>query len=266
MPRRPGPSSPVPCRPPARPGCDRSPRVALALLALLAVAGVAAGPRVPAPGPRHRVRRAAAVGRGRPRVERAGDGVGLGGGHRRAPARGATSARRSRSSDALALDRPRVLVPASMPAPDAAYVIGAGDRRIVTLAWRAEPGQATARVERPRADGDGGAGDVDDALITKIATRGHVGRAGQRRRRPGLVDLGCAARAADRAARRPGRVDPRRDRGRHAGVRARRDALPAGVVPRAGRDRRHRRGPALIRPGPARAAWSSGRRAAAGRA
>ena len=29
-----------------------------------------------------------------------------------------------------------------MPAPDAAYVIGAGDRRIVTLAWRAEPGQA----------------------------------------------------------------------------------------------------------------------------
>jgi hypothetical protein len=45
--------------------------------------------------------------------------------------------------EALAGERPRVLLPAALPAPDTAWVAGAGDRRIVTLAWRAEPGQPT---------------------------------------------------------------------------------------------------------------------------
>ena len=43
-------------------------------------------------------------------------------------------------ADAAASDRPRVLLPASLPPPDAAYELGAGDRRIVSLAWRAAPG------------------------------------------------------------------------------------------------------------------------------
>ena len=43
-------------------------------------------------------------------------------------------------ADALAGDRPRVLLPASLPAPDAAYVLGTGNRPIVSLAWGAAPG------------------------------------------------------------------------------------------------------------------------------
>ena len=111
-------------------------------------------------------------------------------------------------ADALAIDRPRVLVPASMPTPDAAYVIGAGDRRIVTLAWRAEPGQPRLPSSDLALTVMAVPGDVDDSLIKKIAGAGHVGRAGQRQRRPGLVDLRGAARAPDRAARRPDRVVP----------------------------------------------------------
>jgi hypothetical protein len=45
--------------------------------------------------------------------------------------------------EAPAGDRPRVLVPASMPAPSTAWVAGAGERTIVSLAWRSEPGQPT---------------------------------------------------------------------------------------------------------------------------
>jgi hypothetical protein len=43
-------------------------------------------------------------------------------------------------ADALAIDQPRVLLPAALPPPDAAYELGAGDRRIVSLAWDAAPG------------------------------------------------------------------------------------------------------------------------------
>ena len=59
-------------------------------------------------------------------------------------------------AEAQGLDRPRVLVPAALPPPDTAYVIGAGDRRIVTLAWRAAPGQPSDPGQRPRADAHGG--------------------------------------------------------------------------------------------------------------
>ena len=44
--------------------------------------------------------------------------------------------------DARTLDEPRVLAPAAMPPPDVAYVLGTGDRRIVTLAWRAADGMS----------------------------------------------------------------------------------------------------------------------------
>jgi hypothetical protein len=43
-------------------------------------------------------------------------------------------------ADALAFDRPRVLLPASLPPPDEAYELGVDDRRIVSLAWAAAPG------------------------------------------------------------------------------------------------------------------------------
>ena len=38
---------------------------------------------------------------------------------------------------------PHLLLPSVLPAPSTAWEVGAGDRRIVTLAWRAEPGQQT---------------------------------------------------------------------------------------------------------------------------
>ncbi len=236
-------AAPVPDRRPAwlRPLAA----VALALLALLAVVGVAAGLGFRLPGFDIVI------------VERLPSAAAVPGsiaptGSRSAGAPPTAGAQRNLGSpipvsDAVVLDRPRVLVPTSMPTPDAAYVIGAGDRRIVTLAWRAEPGQARLPSSDLALTVMAVPGDIDDSLIKKIATPDTSVALVSVERRPGLVDLGGAARAADRATRRPGRVDPRRDRGRHPGVRARRDALPAGVVPRAGRDRRHRRRPALNR-------------------
>jgi len=44
---------------------------------------------------------------------------------------------------AVAGDRPRVLLPGALPAPSTAWVAGAGDREIVSLAWRADAGQPT---------------------------------------------------------------------------------------------------------------------------
>ena len=43
-------------------------------------------------------------------------------------------------TDVLALDAPRVLLPAALPPPDGAFELGVDDRRIVSLAWRASPG------------------------------------------------------------------------------------------------------------------------------
>lgn len=73
-------------------------------------------------------------------------------------------------SDARAIDHPRVLAPASMRAPDDAYVIGAGDRRIVTLAWRADSGQARLPSSDLALTVMAVPGGVDDDLIKKIAT------------------------------------------------------------------------------------------------
>jgi hypothetical protein len=42
--------------------------------------------------------------------------------------------------DVLALDEPRVLLPAALPPPDSAFELGVDERRIVSLAWRASPG------------------------------------------------------------------------------------------------------------------------------
>jgi hypothetical protein len=162
----------------ARPVQDRRPAwlrplaaVALALLALLAVVGVAAGLGFRLPGLDivlvERLPSATVVpGSSSPATgsspSAASPGTGAG------PNLGSAIP----LADALALDRPRVLVPASMPAPDAAYVIGAGDRRIVTLAWHARPGQATLASSDLALTVMAVPGSVDDALITKIVDAG----------------------------------------------------------------------------------------------
>jgi hypothetical protein len=145
--------------------------VALALLALLAIAGVAAGLGFRLPGLDivvvERLPSAVVV----PRTTVPATGSSPAGG---SPAAGAALNLGSPIplTDALGLDRPRVLVPASMPAPDTAYVIGAGDRRIVTLAWRAEPGQARLASSDLALTVMAVPGTVDDALITKVVTPG----------------------------------------------------------------------------------------------
>ncbi len=115
--------------------------VALALLALLALAGVAGGLGFRLPGlDIVLVERlpSAAVAPGSISPTAGSGSVAVSPSAVAAPYLGSPVP----MTDALAFDRPRVLVPGSMPAPDTAYVVGAGDRRIVTLAWRAEPGQA----------------------------------------------------------------------------------------------------------------------------
>ena len=95
------------------------PALAVALLALLAIAGIAAALGLGLPGV------------GIERVDRlppAGTGFDIGSPVPLAEAR----------ND----EPPRVLVPAALPEPASAFVAGAGDRRVVTLAWRALPGEA----------------------------------------------------------------------------------------------------------------------------
>ena len=44
-------------------------------------------------------------------------------------------------AEALAGEQPRVLVPGALPDPSTAWMAGAGDRTIVSLVWRAAPGE-----------------------------------------------------------------------------------------------------------------------------
>jgi hypothetical protein len=46
-------------------------------------------------------------------------------------------------ADARAKAQPHLLLPSALPDPDVAWEIGAGDRRILTVAWRAGSGQPT---------------------------------------------------------------------------------------------------------------------------
>jgi len=70
--------------------------------------------------------------------------------------------------DVIARGDPPLLLPPDRPRPDVAYEIGAGDRRIVTLAWRAAPG------ERALAGSDlalsllAVRGSTEDELVTKL--------------------------------------------------------------------------------------------------
>jgi hypothetical protein len=74
--------------------------------------------------------------------------------------------------DARALDQPRVLAPAAMPPPDLAYVLGAGDRRIVTLAWRAADGTPALVGSDLALTVMAIPGTIDETLVTKLVGLG----------------------------------------------------------------------------------------------
>jgi hypothetical protein len=75
-------------------------------------------------------------------------------------------------ADARALDRPHVLVPATLPEPDAAYELGAGDRRIVTLAYRATGDQPTLAGSDLALTVMAVPGDTDGGLVKKLVAEG----------------------------------------------------------------------------------------------
>lgn len=75
-------------------------------------------------------------------------------------------------AEAVAVDRPRVLVPTSLPAPDTAYELGAGVRRIVSLAYRATAGQATLTGSDLALTVMAVPGEADVNLIRKLLTAG----------------------------------------------------------------------------------------------
>lgn len=72
-------------------------------------------------------------------------------------------------ADALGSAVPRVLVPAALPAPGTAWVLGSGDRRLVTLAWRAGPGEPTLPGSDLKLTVMAVPGSVDDELLHKLA-------------------------------------------------------------------------------------------------
>ena len=75
-------------------------------------------------------------------------------------------------AEARALDGPRVLVPDSLAEPDVAYVLGGGDRKIVTLAWRAEPGRQTIPGSDLSLTVMAVPGDTNDNLLKKLVAPG----------------------------------------------------------------------------------------------
>jgi hypothetical protein len=72
----------------------------------------------------------------------------------------------------LALDEPRVLLPGALPAPDEAYELGVDDRRIVSLAWGASPGDPTLAGTDTILTLMAVPGTTDEPLITKAAGPG----------------------------------------------------------------------------------------------
>jgi hypothetical protein len=69
---------------------------------------------------------------------------------------------------AIAVDRPRILVPAALPGPDTAFVLGTGDRRIVTLAYRAASGGATLHGSDLDLTVMAAPGTIEEGLVRKL--------------------------------------------------------------------------------------------------
>jgi hypothetical protein len=117
--------------------------VALALLALIAIAGAAAALGYRLPGLDIQFVES---------LPPAGSGLHLG-----SPV----------AVEELQGDQPRVLLPSALPAPAEAWVSGARDRRIVTLAWRAASGQPTLEHSDLSVLVMAVPGRADAALLTK---------------------------------------------------------------------------------------------------
>ena len=123
--------------------------LAVALLALLVLAGVAAALGFRLPG--LEILRV-------DRVPAAGAGLDLG-----SPIP---------LADALARDQPRVRIPSALPPPDTAWELGAGDRRIVILAYRATGDQGTLAGSDLALTVMAVPGSLDRRLITKLVGPG----------------------------------------------------------------------------------------------
>ncbi len=63
---------------------------------------------------------------------------------------------------------PRILVPAALPEPATAFVLGTGERRIVTLAWRATPGEPVLPGTDLSVAVTAVAGRTDQTFLTKL--------------------------------------------------------------------------------------------------
>jgi hypothetical protein len=74
--------------------------------------------------------------------------------------------------NALARGAPHVLVPAALPRPDVAFERQAGDHDVLTLAWRADPGEATIPGSDLALSLLAVEGGTDDALVTKLVGPG----------------------------------------------------------------------------------------------
>ena len=67
---------------------------------------------------------------------------------------------------------PHLLLPSTLPAPSTAWEVGAGDRRIVTVAWRADPGRPTLEDSDLSLLLMAVKGRADGALFTKALPQG----------------------------------------------------------------------------------------------
>jgi hypothetical protein len=70
--------------------------------------------------------------------------------------------------DALALVRPVVRLPATLPRPDTAWLLGAGEGSIVTVAWRAAEGEDTLAASDLSLTLTAVAGGVDEVVLRKL--------------------------------------------------------------------------------------------------
>ena len=71
-------------------------------------------------------------------------------------------------AEARAGESPRILVPAALPAPETAYVLDDGDRRIVTLAWRAGEGEPVLPGTDLSLAVMAVPGETDEAFLSKL--------------------------------------------------------------------------------------------------
>jgi hypothetical protein len=147
------PRAGVPSRAVPRPGLRRAGAVALALIVLLVLAAVAAALGFRLPGiDIVRVASLPPAGSGLEQASPAALDLGS-----------PVPVDRAR-----ALDRPHVLLPATLPPPDVAYVLGAGDQTIATVVWRASASQASLPGSDLSLSLMAVPGDTREDLVTKM--------------------------------------------------------------------------------------------------